>query len=84
MVHADVTDQNGVYRQAAIDLDGRALRIDRFTVVGKPRRHKLVPLLAIAIDCLQPFLAGIGSFGQIGATVKFSMDLTKESADISH
>src|SRR5215831_17270893 len=84
VVHADVTDQNGVFRQAAIDLDGRALRIDRFTVVGKPRRHKLVPLLAIAINCLQPFLAGIGSFGQIGASVEFRMDLLKESTHVSH
>ena len=84
MVHAYITDHYGVLRQAAINLEGRALRIDRFAVVSEPGRYKLIPFLAIALDRHQPFLARVGALGQIVAAVEFGMHLAQESANVSH
>ena len=71
-MHADVADQDRIFRQRLVDLERGALRIDRRGVVGKAGRDKLVPFLAIGVDLRQPLLARIGTFGEIGAPVKGS------------
>ena len=40
-MHADITDQDGVFRQSTVDFQRRALRIDRLAVVGESRRDQL-------------------------------------------
>ena len=84
MVHADIADQDSILGQRLVDLECRALRVDRRGVVGKPGGDKLVPILAIGIDLLQPFLAGIGAFGEVDAAIQFGMNLPQEGTHIGH
>ncbi|OIQ63383.1 hypothetical protein GALL_550760 [mine drainage metagenome] len=83
-MHADIADQNGILGQGLVDLGGRALRIDRRSVVRKAGSNELVPFLAIGVDLRQPFLAGIGAFGQVGAAVEFGVNLAQKSEYVGH
>ena len=84
MVHADIADQDRIFRQRLVDLERGALRVDRRGVVGKARRDEPVPLLAIGVDLRQPFVAGVGALGEIGAAVEFGMKLPQEGTHIGH
>ena len=84
VVHADVADQDRVVGQSALNLERRALRIDRLGVVGEARRDQLVPFLAVAVDLGEPLLAGLGLFGEVLAAIEFGEDLAQEGADVGH
>lgn len=83
-MHTDVADQNRVFRKRAVDLVRSALRIDRRGIVRESRRNEPVPLLAIAVDGLEPFLACIGALVEIAASIELREHLPQEGAHIRH
>ena len=58
-MHADIADEDRVLGQRLVDLERRALRIDRRGIVGEAGRDELVPFLAVDIDLREPFLARV-------------------------
>jgi hypothetical protein len=83
-MHADVADQDGVLGKAAVDLKGRALRIDRFAVIAEAWGDELVPFLSVAVDCLEPFAPRVGARTEISAPVEFGVQLTQEGTHVGH
>jgi hypothetical protein len=84
VVHADIADENGIRREATVDLERGPLRIDRLAIVAEAGRDQPVPFLPIAVDRVQPFLPCVGALVQVPSAIELRMHLAKESAHVRH
>ena len=80
VVNADVAHQDRICRQRLVDLVGGALRMDRGCIVDEAGRDERVPLLAPAVDGVEPFRARCDAVSRTTTALELGQHLTQEGA----